>query len=321
MAAARVAGRYAVRAGTRYVLNKYTRRRVKGRYGVGTTNQYDRTNVYRKKRMPRRKRKRWTSFVKKVKAAENTTLGTRTRVLNTQHQFSESSASGSTKKQLFRSLGLYTLHSESNEWNNDLHNIMLDQDIKASGKIQMISGVMDMTLVNTSVDSNNQPMGIELDVYMCTARKLFTYMNTADQYVYSDLAQALNDAALTSTLVPGIGQKIDASDRGVTPFDLTLGLSSFGVKILNKKKYFLPNGNQMTYQIRDPKNRQFSKDQILNEKGQNKPGSTKILLLVAKGLPGAAVDGNDYKVRLDVGITRKYAYKLNEDDSDKTGTN
>lgn len=318
MAAARAAGRYAVKAGTRYVINRYTRRSVKGRYGIGVTNQYDRANVYRKKRMPYRKRRRWVRFVKKVKSAENSTLGTRTRVFNNQIELVQGSGSGDVKSQLFRSLALYSLEGKYS-WDKDLHDLMENDDnIKKSGRIQMISGIFDMTCVNTSTDSANQPMGIELDVYVATASKWLRYKQEDGTYVWNNIEEAMYDGQQSSNAIGTLG-KVDTHDRGATPFDMTLALSSFGIKILSKKKYFLPHGNQMTYQMRDPKNRTFSKDNIENSRGQNKPGATKFLILVAKGLPGAAKEGPDYKVRLNIGCTRKYAYKLNEDNEDKTG--
>lgn len=322
---ARQAGRVALRVGARMAnyhaartIVGYHRRRSGGRYGTGVTNQYDRANVYRKKRMPYRKRKRWVSFVKKVKTAENSTLGTRTRVFNNQIVFEQASGPGPVKSQLFRSLALYSMEGVET-WDKDLKTMLAnDPNISKSGKIQMISGIFDMTAVNSSVDSSNQPMGIELDIYLCTAKRLFRYKQEDGTYVYKNIEDAMQDGQQSSNAIGSLG-KIDTFDRGATPFDMTLALSSFGIKILSKKKYFLPNGNQMTYQMRDPKNRTISKDNIENTRGQNKPGVTKFLILVAKGLPGAATDGNDYKIRLDIGCTRKYAYKLNEDDEDRTG--
>ena len=116
----------------------------------------------------------------------------------------------------------------------------------------------------------------------------------------------------------------EITDVGTTPFDFTSALSNFKIKVLKKTKYFLPFGHQMTYQIRDPKNRSFMKDSVLDMQGSNYPGVTKHLLLVAKGLPGSALTNtsgdNPYQVILSIGLTRKYAYKLNEDDEDRAGT-
>lgn len=307
-------------AARRYMLRRRSQQqKVRGRYGIGVTNQFDRANVYRKKRMPRKKRKRWTKFVKKVKSAENTTLGTRTRIFNSQIQLSQTSSSGEPKQQLFDDVALYSCGYSDTNPGDDLHTIMNgDTDVAASGKIQMISGVMDMTLVNTSVDSTGNAMAIELDVYVCTVKKRLTFVDHTGTSVQSSLSGALNDANKTAGQLVATSTKINTADRGATPFDFTTGLSSFGVKIWSKKKYFLPSGNQMTYQMRDPRNHQLSKDDVLNINGKNKPGVTKFLILVAKGLPGAAVDGPSYNVRVNIGITRKYAYKLNEDDEDKT---
>lgn len=303
------------------VYRSYTKskRRKSGSYGVGVTNQYDRTNVYRKRRMPRRKRKRWTRFVKKVRAAENTTLGTRTRVFNDRFQLNQPTATApANRTQLFSSVGLYTNNGLFANRDKDLNKIVNeDTDIKNSTSIGMISGIMDMTLVNKSIDAEGNPMGIELDVYLLTAKKEFID-NNAGTTTIGNIENVLADGLSQSDVIGGLG-KLEANDTGVTPFDCTLALSSFGIKVLNKKKYFLPFGNQMTYQMRDPKNRRFSKDKILNTLGQNMPGASKFLLLIAKGLPGAANVGTVYSVTLDVGLTRKYAYKINEDSQDKTG--
>ena len=96
------------------------------------TNQYDRTSVYRKKRMPYKKRKRWGRFVKKVKAAENTTLGTRTRVYNKRMTYTTDAYTGGPQtivpKQIFKSLCLYGCNDTSgaagDDVRRDLENIL-----------------------------------------------------------------------------------------------------------------------------------------------------------------------------------------------------
>ena len=50
--------------------------------GQGISTQHDVSRVYRKKRMPRRKRKRWTRFIRKVDAVAERNLGSRTVVFN-----------------------------------------------------------------------------------------------------------------------------------------------------------------------------------------------------------------------------------------------
>ena len=304
----------------RRVRRRASRYPSKGRYGVGVTNKYDRASVYTKRRMPFRKRKRWTNFVKKVRAAENTTLGTRTRVFNDRFNMSKTSSDSSSIPvlQVFDSLGLYTNQGTNSYKDKDLYKIVTeDTDVKNTTQIGMISGILDMTLVNKSTDAAGSPMGVELDIYLLTARKQFVDSNFVGQLVVKNIEAILNDGLNQSAEIGGLG-KLNTADVGVTPFDCTLALSSYGIKIHNKKKYFLASGNQMTYQIRDPKNRRFSKDKILNTYGQNMPGATKFLLVISKGLPGAERAGSQYKVNLEVGVTRKYAYKINEDSQDKT---
>ena len=58
----------------------------RGSSGVGVTNQHDRAFVYRKKRMPRRRGKRWMKFSRKVHFVAEKDLGTRTIVMNGSRQ-------------------------------------------------------------------------------------------------------------------------------------------------------------------------------------------------------------------------------------------
>lgn len=304
--------------------------RPRGKYGIGTTNQYDRTNVYRKKRMPRRKRKRWVRFVKKVRAAENKTLGTRTRVYNSRILM-DFTWGDARPPQLAQSLALYSCNDKGTSTlagtRRDLENIVAtDGEISKTGQIQMISGIFDMTCVNDSTDADGGAVGIELDVYLVTAKKRFIWKDNAGTQKSGALEDALREASNTMDPLGSVSTP-DLRTPGTTPFDMTASLSQFGIKILTKKKYFLPPGNQMTYQMRDPKNRIFTKDTIQDMDGTNYPGVTKHLLIIAKTLPGTKtvpdVIGapNLHAVKIQAGITRKYAYKLSEADGDKAGTN
>lgn len=309
----------------------YRRFKKHGRYGAGLTNQYDRANIYKKKRMPYRKRKRWVKFVNKVRAVENKTLGTRTRVFNNRILItSPDLGTSTTPKQLFQSLTLYgnmddaTAHPQLGQVRNDIRQLLVDDpDIATSGKVQMISGIFDMTLVNASVDAFNNAMGIELDVYLIRASSRFEVV-TGGTDAWGSLEAIMNNS-LTATDAIGSKSKLNVDDLGATPFDFTTALSWAKIKIISKKKYFLPSGNQMTYQIRDPKNRMLSKEKTDNILGTNYPGATQHVLLIAKGLPGSATvppsGDNPYKVRLEIGVTRKYAYKVNEDDANKIAFN
>lgn len=315
-----------------FAARRYLRRNKKRMSsGRGVTNQYDRSSVYRKKRMPYKKRKRWGSFCKKVKAAENHSLGTRTRVYNKRLNYETQPYTGGpqtvTPNQIFKSLTLYGCNdfsgSAGEDVRRDLENILAtDGEISKSGKIQMISGIFDMTLVNKSNDALGQEMGIELDVYLITAGKQFRFKDTTGVLKQGSLEDVLQESSKVMSPV-GSSSTYNTTDVGTTPFDFTSALSNFKIKVLKKTKYFLPYGHQMTYQIRDPKNRSFMKDSVLDMQGSNYPGVTKHLLLVAKGLPGSVTTNetgdNLYQLELAIGLTRKYAYKVNEDDEDRAG--
>lgn len=76
---------------------------------------------------------------------------------------------------------------------------------------------------------------------------------------------------------------------------------------------FIRNGQTATYQMRDPRRRVFTRGYMRETYGPNIPGKTRHLLIVAKSIPGfnVASTGDDtIQERMDVGITRKYLYKI-----------
>jgi len=95
------------------------RKRVSSNTGIlGGTNA-DIRMIYRKKRMPKKKRKRWANFVKKVGAVEERSLGTRTVLFNdliTQ-------TSGATTGQNTLTLCLYGFVNGTAGWMNDMNAI------------------------------------------------------------------------------------------------------------------------------------------------------------------------------------------------------
>lgn len=267
-----------------------------GSSGIGVTNQYDRTGVYRKKRMPRRKRRQWRKFVKKVNAVTEKDYGTNTIVRNNVG-FGQATPGlqGLLTVSLYGKDGIDTATSFGNSDLKDIYGN--DLNTLASTKFKFCSAILDMTCVNNSTsEETNANLGLEVDVYEITYRKVASSTSPT-------VALSSNNASLIN---PG-NAGLTINTRGVTPFDLPDPLSRYGITIYKKTKFFIGKGQQFTYQMRNPKSYSWQKDFI--DDGNDDfmiPYVTKTLVIVYKGLPDPL---NSVTPVLNIGVTRKYMYK------------
>lgn len=305
------------------------RRRKNVRSGQGITTQHDSKRIYVKKTMPSSKKKGWKSFVRKVHAVSEKELGARQVIFNksvyrenyTQNEHIESG------------YVLYGQSSTSSHYNDlkqisGLENVSFS-DSRTSGqstydstKFMFQSGILDMTVRNTSTfresdaDKPNAYAKMEIDVYEMTIGK-----NAEDGSVGLVDVGALfaQNKTFTEKLANGSAE-IEHTSRGSTPFDFSYTLGKFGVKILKKTKYMVPNGETFTYQVRDPKRRSITQQDIESQIGFNRPGWTRVVWLIAKLVPGCTLGNTNgtYKESITVGVTRKYFYKLEGSNEDRT---
>ena len=301
----------------------------KGRGGIsgrGLTFQHDRQFIYRKKRMPRRLRKRWGRFVRKVRAVDERGLGTRTVVFN--KTFSGTYEQNSTAgNQIVSAFALYGNKSSVSQY-DDLNQISALENTgnptEAAGdtvdkttKYLFQSAVMDMTIRNTSGDGAvlNDLITLELDIYEISVRYK-GYDTTNGSYIH--LKSFFDIATGDTKNIGGAGVDIQLTDRGVTPFDIPMALSRYKIKIWKKTKFFLRNAQTLTYQIRDPGRHSITHEELVEGAGCNRIGWTKHVLIIAKAVPGIDV-GPTKKEIISVGVTRKYMYKIEgmRDDRDR----
>lgn len=293
----------------------YTGTKRKGTVGKGVTTQKDSANIYRKRRMPRRKRARWRNFVSKVKAATKE-QGTISMVYNGSYGEVRANQVAGIFQQGLIVCHLYGRNASGKDNREvggidmlqvctDLRNATADP-LKGSGKIQFKSAVLDITVTNPT-DNTNYNGALEIDVYHIHYPK-------AKEYVVNGLVKALEaGSSQTSQLLAA--PKVDISQRGATPFGIGQIISISGMEILDKKKYFLPQGESFTYQIRDPKNRTIDNERLVDKATFYMPGWTQSVLLIAK--PTDIIETAD-TFSFSVGATRSYnvTYEgLNEDKS------
>lgn len=307
-----------------------TRTRRFQKSGIGVTGQHDQRLVYKRRPMPKFKKRRWKAFKNKVAAVSEKDLGTRSVLFNRTVNYSTTNAT----RQLVGTFAVYGLESSESPL-NDLYAIRnfenalagtpaLGDTVWPTTKFIFKSGIVDMTIRNSSVlqsapgvyttDSRGK---LELDVYELSMSKFAETLDAggATYTNWDNLEQVLNamvneEYAITDTGVAGA--KINLINRGATPFDNTYALSRFGIKIWKKTKYTILAGDSITYQMRDPKRRVIDRKGLGGHGGFNMPGWTKFVVLVAKVIPGVPVGSavGEFTQGFDVGVTRKYTYKI-----------
>ena len=313
---------YAIR-GLRYAFRKQggptrSKRKAQNQSGMGITEQYDRKTIYKKRYMPRGKKKQWKRFKGKVNFIAEKNLGSRTAVYNTRFiaQNDNPIEHGLT------SVCIYG-HASNNSRFDDIRYIANQENstdpsairggnTDLTTKFMFQSAILDVTVRNTSffVGSENSPtVPIEMDVYEMNIGA--STDNTANDINTPEdmFVKAEND---TKTVDGDLTTALRIAQRGVTPWDLPTALARYKIKILKKTKYFLSPGQTMTYQYRDPGRHVMVKQRMLETYGFSRPSTTKTLLFVFKAVPGFQIGATtgDATEQVDIGVTRKYLYKL-----------
>jgi len=297
--------------------------------GQGVSLQHDRRLIYVRKRMPRYKRRIWRKFINKVHAVAEKSYGSRTVVFNTTY----SVANNTSGQHAIGSFYLYGQKSTTS-WANDLNALSALENFEAnpttaagitvekSTKLLFQSAVLDLTIRNSSQIKTstgyeaNYLAKMELDIYECYITQDVIDTN----FTHQNLEGLLDNNVSQTKPIGGTGTEINVFQRGTTPWDHTQVLSKFGVKIIKKTKFFIANGDTITYQCRDPKRRVASIRDLSAEEGFNKVRWTRCFLLIGKLVPGLQVGeatGN-FREEFTVGITRKYLYKVEGANDDRT---
>lgn len=297
--------------------------------GQGVTVQHDTRRIYSKKSMPRRKKRAWKRFSRKVNAVSERDLGSRTIVFN---GTSVATNTASTNH-ILQHVALYSNKCTvvGTPYLNDLKNISDFENagdpsaasggtVDSTSKYIFKSGILDITFRNSStlnlagVQTLDSRGKLEIDVY-----EMYMGKRSEDvDDIYDSIGECFSKGDAISKRIGGAGTSVDLGLRGVTPWDIPAALSYFKFKILKKTKYFVNNGDTFTYQVRDPKRRVALQETMEKFSGFNRVGWTRNILIIAKLVPGLTVGTGigEWTESLTVGQTRKYLYKIegfNED--------
>lgn len=301
--------------------------------GQGITTQHDSRRIYRKRFMPRWRKRRWRRFKQKVNAIAEKDMGSRTVVMNKTISASNATSSSHCVMACY----LYGQRGSATTGAQDLFLLQNNENIgnatataggtvDNSTKFIFQSAILDLTIANRSVRMSNiggvpTPVAaseakLEVDVYECVVGKHTEEAGAT----FATFESLLDDNSTQTKSIGGVGTEIQYFQRGVTPFDLTYSLGRWKIKILKKTKYMVPNGDTFTYQMRDPKRRTATAEDLRNQDGFNRVGWTRVVFFVAKLIPGLQLgtSDNQYQEILNIGATRKYFYKIEGFNEDRT---
>lgn len=294
------------------------------------TVQHDYRQTYKKKNMPKYKRKAWKKFSKKVLAVANKDRGLVTVLYNRRIYSTDVLAT----QQCVLATHLYGHNGDASANNEcgqkDLATIVSNNlllggyevvntdstlaqfntgAISPVEKIMFESAVLDMTLFNPTNGT------LEVDVYTIVYKKFNVNNETKLVPSFADFNETTADVAPMQWGV-GAGSsfpKIDLKQRGATPFEMGQVLSRHGISILKKEKFYISAGQSVNKQFRDAKNRYFDPRGYSVSSGSASNESTttyrfkdytKTFLVVAKNVNPASSE----LPRIEAGVTRTYKY-------------
>lgn len=278
-----------------------------GDYG-GVTSQYDKKVQYVRKSAPKRIKRKYKRIAKNAKWAQIKQLGQKTLVRNGTVSNSWGVWTNATSQRV-AAVALYGLNGAAPAATiagfSDVNSIAAN-DANFDEKTEAIlftSAVLDITFRNTSA-----AMGLEVDMYEI----IFKGQNSGPDII-TDYNQALGDLTKQAPGA-GAGTLTDLTNRGVTPFEASLA-SSRGYVVMKKTKYFVPAGNTFTFQHRDPRNHFLQNQYYANQANSAQwRWKTYNLLFIAKPVAGTA---DNTVGGFTIGVTRKYGYKVIEDNKDE----
>lgn len=286
-----------------------------GKKGIdagGTSFQRDSKLIYKRKPQPKKKRRRWRKFVKKVQAATQKEKGLRTVTVCGKQTVSVPAA---TQKPYYVHLYGYTGLDSSEELgagdikyviSNDFDTKTTDESAIGSvfkdvnknvSKIKFTSAKLQLDILNTSTS------GVILDMYFLEYNRKSVDTNLGTSYVN---AQAATEE-IQEPIAPFNDQpKIEITKYGVTPFELGNFISRGGYTIQKVVTKQIPAGDLVTEQIRDARNYIMHIPTVLADNGVlAHPKYTETILFLIRN-PKASGEA----ATVSFNVTRTYKYQI-----------
>lgn len=272
----------AARAAGRYFSRNSSSNGKKGITVSGVTNQHDEKMIYRKKRMPKGKRKAWKKFTKKVKAVEIKDRGLQVIMYEgtksvtatggsanwlAAHFYGEGAGLTSAKEvglsdlqQLGKHANLVNeKYTNANIGGNNNFRTLDTSNVARRNDIRMQSAQIDVTLTNTGTNA------------VCVVIYHLWYVSDTDVYGIDNALAASQESPIQ--LTNGFNSTLpDLTAVAPSQYDWKLfnqpGLiSKLGCTVRSMKEVYLSPGQYHRMNIRDPRNYNISIDSVNNQTG------------------------------------------------------
>lgn len=232
----------------------------------GTTTQRDDKLAYRKRRMPRRKRKAWKKFVRKVVAVEIKDRGLQTLKMK---YFSNRNVGVNSQAviaaHLYGNAGVVSPGPEE-AGNRDIQQLRAQANTKPENYIKQVGGVTNPQIPNDGISTPIRMQSAILDLVLrnngnqTVMAEIYHVWYAKDTLSTSFLSA--NSESFSTSIATQIGgstfitdnDKVEIQQRNVSLFDMGDLLAKLNIKIRSVREVQLSAGAIHKVQIRDPKN-------------------------------------------------------------------
>jgi len=227
--------------------------------------------MYRKRRMPRKRKRAWKRSIRKHRALNQLDLGLRTMMFSD----NDSTSSGTGFQGILEFSAMTNdgaIKTVSSNFAQELSSIVTQEGLPTTAKINIASYRQDITIANEG------DTVMEMDIYECIPIKQSN--NTVGQQT------AREHWARGYTISTAIGAlpKLGIGELGANPFQSRYFSQHF--KILKVRRVYLGTGNCTSWTVSKPANRVINASMVSNYTfSQYIPKVSSLQLVVFKGCP------------------------------------
>lgn len=297
-----------------YTGKSFSRTRTKNKKAIEpppVTGQFDYKTDYVRKRMPRRRRKRWLRFRRKVQYINDKGLGLKSHIVSFEQKLTTTAiTSNAFGEELFSCDGKSNHKDLGDIARNALGAAFNNQQITAAGpshskSIHFESANMEVSIHNTGLNT------VVLEVYHVRCRKdglQFSdgsFNEMLGYYRQGFLKTEQIEDPDTGTILPG-ASLIAFDTPGTTPFQCPMFCSYF--QVLKREKFTIPVGGLIQKSLRIPKNRWLNIDNLRSKNVLR--GWTEGFLFQFQGVPQDefGVPEPASPTTLNIFTVRRYSY-------------
>lgn len=265
---------------------KYKRTKTLGR--MGTTTQKDVQQEYRKRRGLSSKQKKQLNWERKVRnVILYKTIPSKMVRFQRDFEYTQQTPnlSGWEGTQMFAATALYTGYSTNSQF-GDIYNIANNlTGVANQAQISFESAVQDLTITNTCVPDNEDPLNpyqsLEIDLYE------LEFGAEQNNNEANNPKDAFAISIFQKDAIPGFSA-LRADDRGVTPFQATTLIKDQKMRIVKKTTVQVPQHGFVTYQMKCTKRKAFDVSHIGIQNSWIIPNMTRVVLIIAKTVGNAS---------------------------------